>query len=120
MGEALLVEGDTLQCAHGGMHRLQSGNAAMKAGGKSVVTFTMEVGLSFAPGAPGVTVPCTHQISGNPSPCTATLPATSGLSLNTKVGGQPALLTNASGQTVNVPPATWSVAQSSQTKATSK
>lgn len=122
MGEALLVEGGTLQCSHGGMHRLGSGNAAMKAGGKAVVTATMEAGKSFAPGAPGVTAPCPQLLpNGNPSPCSATTPATSGTSQKTKVGGLPALLESARGQAINPadPAATWSVAQAGQSKVTS-
>jgi len=123
MGEALLVEGGTLQCSHGGMLRLGSGNAAMKADGKAVITATMEVGKSFAGGKPGVTVPCPwpDPNTGAPSPCSATAPATSGSSQKTKIGGLPALLASASGPAINRtdPAATWSVAQAGQSKVTS-
>ena len=118
----LLVTGGVLQCSHGGTLRLQTGNAKMKAAGQNIVTASMEAGLSFAPGAPGVLNPCPHQSPAPaPSPCTATAPANSGQSQKTRVGGTPALLGTARGQAINAsdPSATWSVADAGQTVVTS-
>lgn len=122
MSQAVLVTGGTLQCSHGGTLRLQQGNAKLKAAGQKVVTATMEAGLSFAPGGPGVTVPCPFlSPSSAASPCTATSPATSGQAQKTRVGGLPALLGNARGPAINAndPSATWSVASAGQNVVTS-
>ncbi|XTP48026.1 hypothetical protein ACK3BB_16965 [Marinibacterium sp. SX1] len=122
MGQAVLVAGGMLQCSHGGTLRLQSGDARMTAGGMDVVTATMEIGLSFAPGAPGVLVPCPFlSPSSAPSPCAATLAASAGMAQATRIGGQAVLLADARGQATNPndPGASWSVLDAGQTVVTS-
>jgi hypothetical protein len=114
----VLVAGGTLQCSHAGQVRLSGGDSRLSVSGKGAITFGSESGLSFAPGAPGVTSPCpfTDPKSGSPSPCAATLPATSGTARLLSVGGVPVLLDNASGNATNTadPSATWKVAAAGQ------
>jgi hypothetical protein len=115
----VLVAGATLQCKHNGQLRLSGGDSRLSVSGSGAITFGMEAGLSFAIGSPGVTTPCPFPDpkSGAPSPCAATLPATTGISILLAVGGTPVLLDNAAGNAVNQgdPAATWSVASAGQT-----
>jgi hypothetical protein len=114
----VLVAGATLQCSHGGRRQVLSGSPKLEVAGNAVVTAGMETGLPFAPGAPGVLSPCPILTpSGAPSPCAATVAATAGFATRLTVGGAPALLDTASGQTINVQsPGTWSVSDAGQTK----
>lgn len=112
---AVLVAGAAIACSHGGLCRLPTGSPTVQVGGNGVVTAGMEAGLSFAPGAPGVLVPCPFATAAGPSPCTATTPATAGLATKLMVGGAPALLDTAGGQTINPQsPSTWRVINAGQ------
>jgi hypothetical protein len=120
MGQ-VLVAGAIIQCSHKGQVKLSGGDARLSVSGNGAITFGMEVGLSFAPGSPGLIAPCTNvdKTKGPPpplSPCAATLPATSGLATLLAVGGIPVLLDDAKGQATNQgdPLATWSVASAGQ------
>ena len=119
----VVVVGGIIQCSHGGMIKLASGSDQLEIAGAAALTSGMEAGFSFQTGEPGVLVtPCPAETpAGSPSPCTATLPATTGVSTQLTVGGPGVLLDNASGLTLNTggavpPPAfTWSVAEAGQT-----
>lgn len=115
----VVVVGGVIQCSHKGTLQLSSGDSRLEIAGAAALTFGMETGLSFAPG-PGVLVPCPLPAPSGPpgsSPCTATLSATTGVSMQLTIGGLGVLLDNASGQATNTndPSATWSVAQAGQT-----
>jgi hypothetical protein len=113
----VLVAGATLKCSHSGMFSFSSGSSKLVVSGKGAILFGAEVGVSFAPGAPGVTAPCTiTNPSGTPTPCTITSPALSGASLKLAVGGVPVLLSTAQGMAVNATtgPAPWSVGDPGQ------
>jgi hypothetical protein len=111
----VLVVGGLIQCSHGGTVKLLQGDPRLTIASSAAITFGMESGLSFVPGAPGVVVPCPNPGPVNPAPCTATLPATAGVSTLLTVGNLGVLLDSAQGQTVNpVAPATWSVASAGQ------
>jgi hypothetical protein len=101
---------------------LSQGNSKLTISGNNVITSGMEVGISFAPGGPGVLVPCPKlAVAGSPpppSPCTATVATLpSGVATKLTVDGLGALLDGANGQTINPndPAATWSVASAGQT-----
>lgn len=118
----VLVAGAIIKCSHGGSCKLSKGNSKLTIGGNDVITSGMEVGISFAPGSPGVVVPCPKLANAGtpppPSPCTATIATTpSGVATKLTVDGVGALLDGASGQTVNAndPAATWSVDSAGQT-----
>jgi hypothetical protein len=118
----VVVTGAVIQCSHGGQARLTAGNAKLKVDGQAAVTAGQEAGISFAPGSPGLVVPCPKLANAGtpppPSPCAATLAATAGVSVKITVDGQGALLDNASGNATNTndPGATWSVTSAGQTK----
>ena len=118
----VVVTGAVMQCNHHGQVGLTSGNAKLTVDGQAAVTAGLAVGISFAPGSPGLLAPCQKLASaGSPppaSPCTATKPATSGVSLKITVDGQGALLDSASGPAANLndPFAAWSIASAGQTK----
>ncbi len=112
---SVVVVGGIIQCSHKGTVKLSSGDGRLEIAGAAALTAGMEVGLSFAPGAPGVVVPCPFSTAGGPSPCSATLKATAGVSTQLTIGGLGVLLDNATGQATNTPPATWSIAQAGQT-----
>lgn len=117
MGQ-VLVAGGVLQCSHKGQVTLSGGDSRLTVSGQGAFTFGMEVGLSFAPGSPGVTAPCSFTSpSGSPSPCSATQAAISGTSLLLTVGNKPVLLDSANGLATNPndPSATWSVSKAGQT-----
>src|SRR5579875_2589311 len=111
----VLVTGATIQCTHGGVISLTQGDDRLQVKGKATIVAGQEAGLSFAPGAPGVTTPCPFSTGGSASPCTSTLAASAGISTLLQVGNRGVLLSNATGQTVNTPPATWSVQDAGQT-----
>ncbi len=111
-----VVAGATLKCSHGGMAKIPSGNSKLQLGGAAAITAGQEVGVSFAAGSP----PCpwvNPSPPGNPSPCTATVKALSGVSLKLTVDGLGVLLDSAQGLATNAtdPSATWSVANAGQT-----
>lgn len=114
----VVVTGGVLKCSHQGQAKLSSGDSRLTVDGKAAVVSGQEVGVSFADGSPGVTVPCPFTTNAGESPCTATSAATAGLSTKLLVGGLGVLLDTATGQTVNKPPATWSVADAGQSKLT--
>lgn len=122
MGQPL-VDGAILQCTHSGQAKLSGGDTRLSVSGNGAITFGMEAGISFAPGSPAVVTPCPFPDpkSGSPSPCSATLPATSGTSTLLEVGGVPVLLDSASGMAANPgdPSAQWSVVSAGQTLLTS-
>jgi len=116
----VVVVGGVIQCSHKGTITLSSGDNRLEISSAAALTAGMEVGLSFAPGAPGVLVPCPFPAPSGPpgsSPCAATIKATAGISAQLTVGGLGVLLDNASGQATNPndPSATWSIAQAGQT-----
>lgn len=110
------VAGAMIRCSHGGTARLPAGSVKLQVSGNGVVTAGQEVGVSFAPGAPTVVTPCPLQGPSNPSPCTATQAAVSGLSALLQVDGAAVLLDTATGPAVNPsdPAATWSIADAGQ------
>ncbi len=111
--------GGIIKCSHGGQRRLTSGDSRLNVDGNNVVVQGQEIGLSFAPAPPVVITPCPVQTpAGNPSPCTATLAATSGISTKLTVGGLGVLLDTARGNATNAqdPSATWSIANAGQNK----
>ena len=122
--QQVVVEGATIQCNHGGIARLPSGDNRLQVSNKSAVTAGQEVNISFEKGTPNVVVPCPHlnkQISPPTlSPCTATVAATDGVSTLLVIGGAGVLLNNATGKTINADPAEqallkWTVVDAGQT-----
>lgn len=119
----VVVVGGKIQCSHGGVITLATGDNRLEIAGAAALASGMEAELSFALGEPGVGPPCpctTPPPASKPSPCTATVSATAGVSVQLTVGGLGVLLDNASGLTINLgavpPPAlTWSVADAGQT-----
>jgi hypothetical protein len=113
----VLVAGATLKCSHSGMFRLSSGSDKLVVSGNGAILSGAEVGVSFAPGAPGVTAPCTiTNPGGSPTPCSIAAPAASGASTMLSVGNVPVLLSTAQGMAVNLTtgPAPWSVGDAGQ------
>jgi len=118
----VVVEGAIIQCSHGGKSKISSGSSKLTVKGKKVVVAGMEAGISFigfsSPPTPDNPAACpvkTTSSPPSPSPCTATVAATSGLATTLTVGGIPALLDSASGQTMNaVSPGTWSISDAGQ------
>jgi len=115
----VLVAGATIQCSHKGTARLPNGDSRLQVSSQPAVTAGMEAGVSFAPGAPTVITPCPFQTTTTPpapSPCTATVAATAGVSTILVIGGAGVLLDNATGQATNAndPSATWSVVDAGQ------
>jgi hypothetical protein len=98
------------------MVRLSSGSDKLVVSGNGAVLSGAEVGISFAPGGPGLVAPCNFKNAGSgaPSPCAIAAPAAAGASMMLSVGDVPVLLDTAQGVTVNVPPATWSVGDAGQ------
>jgi hypothetical protein len=118
----VVVEGGIITCSHGGQTRLSSGSQKLTIGGHAVVTSGMEVGIAFtpvgSPPTPANPAPCpiVTPPANTPSPCTATVAATAGVSTKITVDHQGVLLDSASGNTVNAQsPGTWSVASAGQT-----
>jgi hypothetical protein len=121
----VVVVGGTIKCNHGGSVQLLQGDQRLEIAGSAVIVSGMETGLSFGPGSPGLLTPCPWPIPVTPpavpvagsSPCAATMAAVTGFSLQLTVGGNGALLDNASGPASNPndPTATWSVAMAGQT-----
>ena len=111
----VVVVGGIIQCKHMGMVKLSSGDSRLEISKAAALTAGMEVGISFAPGSPGLVAPCTFSTAAGPSPCSATIKATAGVSTQLTVGGLGVLLDNATGVATNVPPATWSIALAGQT-----
>jgi hypothetical protein len=112
----VLVSGATIQCTHGGVARLSGGDSRLTVSDNGAITSGMEVGISFAPASPTVITPCNFKLpNGTPSPCSATVAATAGISTMLAVGGTPVLLDTASGVATNTPPANWKVAGPGQT-----
>jgi hypothetical protein len=111
----VVVAGGVIQCSHGGQIQFSSGASQLQVSGSGAITSGMEAGLSFAPGAPGVTAPCTGLPSA-PAPCTSS-PATAGVSALLTVGGAGVLLSSAQGLCVNLsdPNAKWSIASPGET-----
>ena len=118
-----LVDGATIQCTHSGQVKLSGGDTRLSVSGNGAITFGKEVGISFAPGSPGIISPCpfADPKTSAPSPCSATLAATKGSSTLLQVGGVPVLLDSASGMATNAsdPSAQWSVVSAGQTLLTS-
>lgn len=115
----VVVAGGVIQCSHGGQIQFSSGASQLQVSGSGAITFGMEAGLSFAPGAPGVTAPCPEVTSSTPSapsPCTSS-PATAGVSTLLTVGGVGVLLSSAQGLCVNLADssAKWSIASPGET-----
>lgn len=117
----IVVVGGFVECTHHGRTKLKSGNAKLKIGDAEVVTEGSEVGLAFigstAPPTPDNPVPCIQKTpAGSDSPCASTLPATSGVSTKTKVGGAGVLLDTASGSATNPndPKAQWKISDAGQ------
>jgi hypothetical protein len=113
----VVVKGAIIKCSHGGQLKLSSGDSKLEVDGSGAVTSGMEAGLAFAPGGPDVVAPCPYTTpAGVTSPCSSTTPATQGTSTKLTVGGMAVLLDSAQGQTINVPPGTWSVTNAGQSK----
>jgi len=114
----VVVEGGVIQCSHGGQARLSSGSQKLKIGGHAALTAGMEVGIAFsAVVTPATPAPCPITTpGGNPSPCTATVAATAGVSTKITVDHQGVILDSAQGNTLNAQqPGTWSVVSAGQT-----
>jgi hypothetical protein len=116
----VLVVGAILACSHQGQTRLRSGDSRLTVDGQAAVVSGQEVGVSFATGSPGVVVPCPLTTNAGPSPCSATIAATGGVSTKLVVGGVGVLLDNAKGNATNAndPSASWSVSDPGQRKLT--
>lgn len=120
---SVVVEGGFIECSHGGKTKITSGNQKLKINGSAVITLGMELGYPFqplgSPPTPDNPAPCpikTPTPLEMPSPCTATLAATSGISTKITVDGLGALLDSASGNTINaISPGTWSIGSAGQT-----
>ncbi len=112
----VVVVGGIIKCFHGGQVELTSGDSRLNVNGKTVLVKGQEVGLSFVMGSPGVIVGCPFMVGNTKSPCKATKPATTGISLKLTVGGLGVLLNTAGGATTNTPPATWSIMNAGQNK----
>ena len=115
----VVVAGGVIQCSHSSQIQFSGGASQLQVSGSGAITFGMEAGLSFAPGAPGVTAPCPEVTSSTPpapSPCTSS-PATTGVSTLLTVGGVGVLLSSAHGLCVNPadPSAKWSIASPGET-----
>jgi hypothetical protein len=114
----VVVAGGVIQCSHKGKIKFSSGASQLQVSGSGAITSGMEAGLSFAPGAPGVTAPCPEVTSSTsaPSPCTCSA-ATAGVSTLLTVGGAGVLLSSAQGLCVNPadPSAKWSIASPGET-----
>ncbi len=121
----IVVGGGFLKCSHGGLTKLSKGNSKLTIGGAAAVTSGMETGYSFlpttAPPTPDQPAPCTQMTSTTPpapSPCSATSPATGGISSKITVGGAGVLLDTATGPAVNPadPSAKWTISDAGETK----
>jgi hypothetical protein len=114
----VVVSGALVKCSHGGQLKLSTGDSRLDVRGAAAVTSGMEAGLAFAPGAPGVLVPCPITTpAGAPSPCTSTMRATSGTATKLFVGTTAVLLDSAGGKTINAQsPGDWSIADPGQSK----
>jgi hypothetical protein len=108
-----VVQGGQLQCSHGGVAPLPSGSPKLSVAGLGAVVSGMELGISFAT----TLTPCPHTSGMNPSPCTATLAATAGISIRLNIDGLGVLLESGQGGATNAndPAATWSVLSAGQT-----
>src|SRR5689334_13347262 len=99
-----------------------SGDSRLTVDGNPAVLSGQEVGVSFAPLAPGLVTPCTHPAKAPPPPtipCTATVAADpSGVSTLWEIGGKGVLLETASGTATNAddPSAKWKVSDPGQSK----
>lgn len=116
----VLVSGAVIQCKHKGQAKIVGGDPRLTVSGQGAITLGMETGISFKAGSPTVVVPCPfpNPSTGAPSPCTATLPATSGQATLLSIGGVPVILDTASGTAINLGDpsgSTWSVASAGQT-----
>jgi hypothetical protein len=114
----VVVAGAILRCSHLGSARPTIGDPRLSVDGRAAVTAGKELGISFAPGAPGVLTPCPFSTPAGASPCTATVAASAGVSTLLLVGGVGVLLDSAGGQAINAndPAATWSVLDAGQTR----
>jgi hypothetical protein len=121
---SVVVVGGIAKCSHQGQVRFTSGDSRLDVDGNNVVVQGQEVGLSFAPAPPsgaappGLIAPCPFSTAAGPSPCAATLAATTGISTKVTVGNLGALLDTASGKATNPqdPSATWSIQSAGQSK----
>lgn len=114
----VVVVGGVIKCSHGGQVRLASGDIRLNVDDNGALVQGQEIGLSFAPATPGVIAPCPFATTGGPSPCTATMAATGGISTKLAVGALGVLLDTASGKAVNAqdPSAVWSIQSAGQSK----
>jgi hypothetical protein len=106
----VVVKDGKLKCSHGGEASFGTGSPKLRVKGKEVVISGMEAVISFA-------ATCPYKVGNNPSPCTATMPATSGsISKKIRVNEQGVLLDTGRGQPVNLgdPGATWEVSEAGQ------
>jgi hypothetical protein len=115
----VVVAGAVMQCSHKGTLHLTGGDSRLSVSGAGAITFGMEAKLSFAPGSsPNLIAPCPGPPgSMPPNICTATLPATAGVSELVTIAGVGVLLDNATGNATNPsdPSATWSITSAGQT-----
>ncbi len=114
----VLVVGATLQCPHGGVLKIPTGNPLLKIAGQNAVALGQEVGLSFALGAPYVVSPCPiHNASNAPTPCQIESPATAGASTVLAIQNTPVLLSTAFGLAANATegPSPWKVGFAGET-----
>ena len=117
----VVVAGGVIQCSHGGQIQFSGGARQLQVSGSGAITSGMKAGLSFAPGAPGVTTPCPKMTTPPPpppvsSPCTSSR-ATAGVATLLTVGGAGILLSSAQGPCVNPADqnAKWSIASPGET-----
>ncbi len=116
----VVVAGAVLACSHQGQTRLSAGDGRLTVDGQAAVVSGQEAGISFATGSPGVLVPCPLTTNAGPSPCTATLAATSGVSTKLTVGALGVLLDTATGSATNPQDvsASWKISDPGQRKLT--
>lgn len=114
----IVVTGGIITCSHQGRVRFTSGDSRLEVDGNAAIVRGQEAGISFAPSSPGLLAPCTFTSGANPSPCTATMPATTGISAKLTVGNLGVLLDTANGNATNPndPSATWSIDSAGQSK----
>ena len=97
----VVIKSGIVECSHEGFVPFTTGNPLLTVNGVEVVVSGMETGISITN--------CPFMSGSNPSPCSATNTATTGVAMKLRVAGLGVLLDSAVGTTVNTPPATWDV-----------
>src|SRR6476659_6245643 len=115
----VVVKGASIMWSHGGALTPVAGEDTATVSGMGIVTLGMETPLTFGkPEVPiGALRPCTAATpAGTHQPC-VTSPSTAGMSTTLFIGGKPALLATATGQTASgAGLGKWTVSQAGQTQ----